>query len=96
MRRRIWMIAAGLAVFGWAAVAGATDREIQNGVTVLRGAGTLQNTGPDVPPTVIGPNTTAGSGGSTVIDNSGALNALRTGNSGAGGANANPPPGAGR
>lgn len=95
MRTRIWLTVAGLALLGWASAAGASDREIQNGVTVLRGSGTLQNTGPDVPPTVIGPNTTAGSGGGG-IDNSGALNALRTGNSGAGGFNANPPPGAGR
>ncbi len=94
MYGRTWMTALAIAMFAGAAVATAADREVVNGVTVLRGSGTLQNTGPAAPPT--GTPTTSGSGGSYRPDNSGPVNSLGTGSANAGGEIGNLPPGAGR
>ena len=91
MQNRTWLTALAIAMLAGASMATAADREIANGVTVLRGSGTLQNTGPAAPPT--GTPTTSGSGGSYRPDSSGPANARGTGSANAGGEIANPPPG---
>ena len=94
MQMRTWGTALMAAMLAGASVAAAADREIVNGVTVLRGSGALQNTGPAVPPT--GTPAGIGSGSSYRPDNSGAVNSVVTGSANAGGEIGNPPPGAGR
>jgi hypothetical protein len=93
MQSRIWLTALAIAALAGVSVAAASEREIVNGVTVLRGK-TPNEQNAAGPAT--GSSLMPGSGGGYAIDQSGVINATRTGSSSAGGEIANPPPGAGR
>ena len=93
MKSRIWLMALAIAAVAGASIATATERETVNGVTILRGK-TPNEQNAAGPAT--GSSLMPGTGGGYAIDQSGVINATRTGSSSAGGEIGNLPPGAGR
>lgn len=87
------MMAAIAALIAASATALAAEREVVNGVTILRGRTPVEEAGGGIG----GANAIPFSGSSVYrIDQSGAANALHTGSANAGGQIGNLPPGAGR
>ncbi|MGE5271606.1 MAG: hypothetical protein ACM3JG_18255 [Thiohalocapsa sp.] len=95
MQRSTLIMAAIAALIAAGATASAAEREVVNGVTILRGRTPVEEPGGGVG----GANALPGGGsGSSIylIDRSGVLNELHTGSANAGGQIGNLPPGAGR